>query len=180
MKALALLASLTLLATPFARGEDPATFSVGGLSFQRPTEWQWVPVTSAMRKAQLKVPGAEGKDAAEITFFHFGGGQGGDLQANAQRWLRQFESKEGASKVDWKEMGGRKVAVVSTEGTFQSGMPGGPTTPMPNYALLGAIVDHPDGNVFVKMTGPVETVKAAQRKFMDFVTAAATGGKKAQ
>lgn len=178
MKALSLFASLLLLVATIARGEDPTTFAVGGLSFQRPAEWQWVPVTSAMRKAQLKVPGAAGKEAAEITFFHFGSGQGGDLQANAQRWLRQFESKEGASKVDWKEMGGRKVAVVSTEGTFQSGMPGGPTTPMPNYALLGAIIDHPEGNVFVKMTGPLETVKAAERKFMEFVTAAATGGKK--
>ena len=179
MRSFSLLTSLILFFCAAARGEDPVTFPVGGLTFQRPAEWQWVPVSSPMRKAQLKVPGAEGKDAGEITFFHFGSAQGGDLQANAQRWLRQFESKEGASKVDWQEMGGRKVAVVSTEGTFQSGMPGGAVTPLPDYALLGAIVDHPDGNVFVKLTGPVETVKAARAKFMEFVTTAATGGKKA-
>jgi len=61
---------------------------------------------------------------------------------------------------------------VTTEGTFSSGMPGGPTTAMENYALLGAIVEHKEGNVFVKMTGPAALVKASRQKFLDFLATA--------
>jgi hypothetical protein len=171
MKSLSLAAALLLSAT-VVFAEDPATFPVGAFTFNRPADWQWVPVTSSMRKAQLKVPGTDPAQSAEVTFFHFGGGQGGDVQSNAMRWLRQFQSKEGAEKIDWKDIDGTRVALVSTEGTFQSGMPGGPTTPMPDHALLGAILPSSEGNVFVKMTGPTPIVKGASDKFIEFITAA--------
>ena len=50
-------------------------------------------------------------------------------------------------------------------GTFSSGMPGGPTTPMENYGLYGAILESPQGDVFIKMTGPAALVKAAAADF---------------
>ena len=53
-----------------------------------------------------------------------------------------------------------KITYVTTEGTFSSGMPGGPTTPMTGYALYGAILESPDVNVFIKMTGPEAVVKS--------------------
>lgn len=152
--------------------EDPIKFEVGGLAFQRPTEWSWVPVNSPMRKAQLKVPGEGGADPAEITFFHFGAGGGGDVKSNADRWLGQFKSPASASKVEPQEISGTKVTLVTTEGTFSSGMPGGPSTPLEGYGLLGAIIEGQGGNVFVKMTGPVATVKAAHKQFMNFITSA--------
>jgi len=177
MKRLALLAlSLSTAAQLFA--EAPAKFPVGSFEFQRPAAWEWVPVSSPMRKAQLKVSGAAGDAAAEITFFHFGPGGGGGTQANIQRWLGQFQSPEGASKVEPQEYSGTKVTVVSTEGTFSSGMPGGPTTQLSGYALLGAILEHADGEVFVKMTGPAAVVKASRETFLDFIKSAATAGKK--
>ena len=156
-----------------AAAEDPASFEVGPLKFQRPPEWKWVAVSSPMRKAQLSIPGAGPDKAAELTFFHFGQGQGGDVQANAQRWLRQFKSKEGAEKIEPLETGGSKVTLVSTEGTYASGMPGQPSKPMDDYALLGAIIEDDSGAVFAKLTGPSDTVKAARVKFIDFIKAAA-------
>lgn len=147
----------------------PESFEVGGLKFKRPTEWAWVPVQSSMRKAQLAVPGLGSAKAAEITFFHFGAGGGGDLDSNIQRWLRQFQGPAGAEKVESKNIGGRKTTLVTTEGTFAAGMPGQPATPMENYALLGAIVEDEAGNVFVKMTGPKETVQASRGKFLEFL-----------
>ena len=68
--------------------------------------------------------------------------------------------------------GGAKVTLVTTEGSFSSGMPGGPATVMENYALLGAIIEHPEGNVFVKMTGPAPLVKDSRKKFLDFLATA--------
>jgi hypothetical protein len=169
------LLALCLLATIVrtSAAEDPAAFDVGPLKFQRPPEWKWVPVSSPMRKAQLSIPGTDPAKPAELTFFHFGQGQGGDVQANAQRWLQQFKSKEGAQKIEPLETGGAKVTLVSTEGTFAGGMPGQPSKPMDDYALLGAIIESDSGAVFAKMTGPSATVKAARGKFIDFIKAAA-------
>lgn len=172
---------LALLAFTFAvsvQAQDAASFKVGAFTFERPADWENVPVKSPMRKAQLKVPGKDAAAAAELTFFHFGSGQGGDVQANAQRWLAQFKSDEGASKVDTKEIAGTKVTIVTTKGTFNSGMPGGPTTPMEGYKLLGAILESEEGAVFAKMTGPDATVTAAEPKFMEFITKAAGSAKK--
>jgi len=173
----ALLTAFVLTAsvsTPSVRAADgtPDSFEVGGLKFKRPTEWGWVPVQSSMRKAQLAVPGLGAAKAAEITFFHFGPSGGGDLESNIQRWLRQFQSPAGVEKVESKTLGGRKTTLVTTEGTFSAGMPGQAATPMENYALLGAIVEDPAGNIFVKMTGPRETVQAAKPKFLEFLEAA--------
>jgi hypothetical protein len=164
-----LFALLTLVA---ARAEDPATFEVGGLKFSRPADWKWVEVTSPMRKAQLKVPGASADQSADITFFHFGAGGGGDVTSNAQRWLAQFKSPEGVSKIEPQEIAGTKVTLVTTEGSFSSGMPGGPAAVMENAALLGAIIEAADGSVFVKMTGPAALVKASRAKFIEFITGA--------
>ena len=172
MRHLFATAAFALVASTAVLAEDPATFEVGGLKFQRPSDWQWVPVTSPMRKAQLKVPGKSAGDAAELTFFQFGGGPAGGVEANVRRWFGQFKSKEGAEKSETKEIAGTKVTFVTTEGTFSSGMPGGPTKPLDNYALLGAIVEAKDGPIFVKMTGPSATVKAADEKFRSFVAAA--------
>jgi len=170
MKRFAILI-LTLCSAVVLRAQDPATFEVGGLTFDRPTDWSWVPVTSPMRKAQLKIPGEKPTESAEITFFYFEGG-GGGVQANAQRWVNQFHGPEGAAKIEEQKIGGLKVTMVSTEGTFSSGMPGGPTTALENYALVGAIIEDKEGNVFVKMTGPAGLVKESQKKFVAFITAA--------
>ncbi len=150
----------------------PDSFPVGGLTFKRPADWTWVPVQSPMRKAQLAVPGMGAGKTADITFFHFGPSGGGDLDSNVQRWLKQFQSAPGAEKVESKTVGDRKTTLVSTSGTFSSGMPGQPAAAMENYALLGAIIEDPEGSVFVKMTGPKETVQAASPKFMEFLEAA--------
>jgi len=174
MKRLAILA-LCFLGIATLRADDPATFPVGGLTFTRPADWAWVPVSSPMRKAQLKAPGDKPGEFADITFFHFGPQGGGDIQSNAQRWVNQFHGNEGAAKIESKEMGGAKVTLVSTEGTFTSGMPGGPTTTLDNYALLGAIIENPEGNVFVKMTGPVDVIKGLKQKFLDFLATGLPG-----
>jgi hypothetical protein len=63
----------------------------------------------------------------------------------------------------------RKVPYVQAEGTYLSGMPGGPKTPQPNTMLLGAVLESESGNVFVKMTGPVGLTKASITAFKQMV-----------
>jgi len=167
--------TVCLLFTPAARTADaPAAFKVGEFTFTRPASWEWVPVSSTMRKAQLKVVDAATKGEAEVVFFHFGPGNAGGTQANVERWFRQFaEPKEKiGAKSEEVTVGKHKVTYVQAEGTYKSGMPGGPQTPMPNHALVGAIIEAGEGNVFVKMTAPKPLTKAATDAFKKMVESA--------
>jgi hypothetical protein len=75
------------------------------------------------------------------------------------RWFGQFQNAKTAQNEA--TLGGVRVVFVQAAGTFYSGMPGGPTTPLDNYALRGAILeDKEKGDVFVKMTGPSSLVCA--------------------
>lgn len=172
-----LCAIIALFSAVASRAEEHTTFEVGPFAFHRPASWDWIEVNFPMRKAQLKVPGKDGNEAAEIVFFFFGSGQGGDAKANTDRWLHQFQSKPGADKVDSRDLGGAKVTLVSTEGTYQGGMPGAPSNPKEGYALIGAIMEHSDGNVFVKMTGPTASVNSAREQFVGFINTAAAAKK---
>jgi hypothetical protein len=167
------LSSLIAIA---ARAEAPTSFDVGAFKFSRPEAWQWVEVPEGMkmmRKAVLNVPGKEGGKPAEIIFYHFGAGQGGDTQSNVTRWFGQFTDITTPQKSETKDLAGTKATFVSVAGTYQSGMPMGPKTPMAGYALLGAILeDSAVGPVFIKMTGPEAIVKDAAPAFHEFVAAA--------
>jgi hypothetical protein len=119
----------------------------------------------------LKVPGPDRKESADVVFFFFGEGSGGGARANVDRWLGQFEGPKDKlhSKVEEVTVGKRQVTYVEAEGTYLSGMPGGPKTPQPNAMLLGAILASPEGDVFVKLTGPAVVAKAAKDAFRRMV-----------
>ena len=144
---------------------------VGGLNFILPEGWKSVTPASPMRKAQLEI--AKGAEKAEVTFFQFDAGQGGSVTDNVSRWFSQFPASEEKRKTETTQAGSVKITFAATEGTFSSGMPGGPTTPMTGYALCGAILESNTGNVFIKMTGPEALVKSSTEAFKKMVTDAA-------
>src|SRR5436190_10030995 len=171
-----ILVALGVSAVSFP-AEAPKTFSVGEFNFARPGNWEWVHATSPMRKAELKVESKDKKEKAEVIFFHFGESNGGGTQANVDRWLGQFkEPREKLnSKVEAAKINGRTVTFVQAEGTYMSGMPGGPKTAQPNAMLLGAILESEKGNVFVRMTGPASVVKETQGEFKKMIESATKG-----
>lgn len=160
-----------------ARTEEITTFRAGAFSFAVPQGWQSVTPASPMRKAELRVPGPEGTGAAGealITVFHFGQGQGGSVKDNVDRWFGQFDGDleaKGAATAN-ETIGTIPVTFARARGTFQSGMPGGPTTPLESQALLGAILESPGGDVYVKMTGPAPTVDKAEPAFVEMIRTA--------
>jgi len=164
-----------IISTSGLRAEDHATFPVGEFTFTRPANWEWVDSTSKMRKAQLKVTDEASKASADVAFYHFGAGGAGTVQANVDRWLGQFaEPKDQINaKVEQTTVGKIKLTYVQAEGTYNSGMPGGPTTPMPGYALIGAILESEEGNVFVRMTGPKDFVKSKVEEFKKMIESGA-------
>jgi hypothetical protein len=144
---------------------------VGAFTFTVPDGWKTVTPSSAMRKAQLEI--AQGSEKAEVTFFQFGASEGGSVAENVARWFAQFPGSEAKRKTENAQVGSVKITFATTEGTFSSGMPGGPTTPMSGYALCGAILESPDGNVFIKMTGPEAVVRSSSEAFKKMVSEAA-------
>jgi hypothetical protein len=154
---------------PFAPTPAPA----GSLQ-QEPMHITWVdppafkrvPPSNPMRKASYVVPRATGDgEDGELTVFYFGPGQGGSIDANVDRWVKQFgEVKPSDVKRADREANGLRQHTVELEsGTFSGGMGGG--KPKENFGLVGGIVESPSGAYFFKMTGPSKTVKQAKADF---------------
>jgi hypothetical protein len=164
----ALFVLTSLIALQPAIGE---MVKVEAFTFAMPEGWKSVTPSSPMRKAQLEI--ARGPEKAEVTFFHFGADQGGSAADNVARWFAQFPGTEDKRITEHVQVGLVKITFAMTEGTFSSGMPGGPTTPMEGYALCGAILESATGNLFIKMTGPNAVVKASTDAFKKMVSDAA-------
>jgi hypothetical protein len=167
----ALVVSCLLLATALRAEEPSGPIKIEEFSFVVPEGWRQVTPSSPMRKAQLEI--ARGPAKAEVTFFQFGKEDGGTAADNVARWYAQFPGSDDKRITEHAQSGSVKITFAMTEGTFSSGMPGGPTTPMTDYALCGAIVEGATGNVFIKMTGPVAVVKTSTEAFKKMVSDAA-------
>jgi hypothetical protein len=139
---------------------------VAGVSWSVPK--RWVPGGERpMRIATYAIPAAEGDaEGAECAVFYFGEGAGGDVTANIDRWVGQFEPTSGPDR-GTKEVNGMQVTTVRIGGAYLN--PSGPMMQSmgkkPGYRLLGAIVAGPQGSVFFKMTGPEKTIASAEGEF---------------
>jgi hypothetical protein len=95
-------------------------------------------------------------------------GAGGSVEANIERWCGQFSQPDGGSTKDKSstktlKVAGRDVTLVDIVGTYKDS-PGGPfaggqAIDRPEYRMLAAIVEGPDGNYFLKFYGPAATVE---------------------
>ena len=151
--------------------------SVAGLKWTPPAGWRSSGTTS-MRAATYPVGPAQGdQDAAECVVYFFGLGQGGSIQANIDRWEGQFKTSGGQpapAKVTKLTIHGLPVTTIDVSGEY-SGMAGPaataatPPVRVPGYRLLGAIVESPGGNVFIKFTGSAKTMAANQPKFQQLL-----------
>jgi hypothetical protein len=146
-------------------GEPAESGTAAGIRWTVPESWT-MGQGSAMRVATYAVPAAKGADPGECAVFYFGRGQGGGVDANVQRWAGQFKEKP-APKRERRTVEGMEITRVDVEGTYLN--PGGGMMQSqgekPDYRLLGAIVEAPQGAVFFKLTGPAATVAAAEAGF---------------
>jgi hypothetical protein len=97
-------------------------------------------------------------------------GQGGSVQANVDRWFVCSTVLDTAT-IGFKA--GTEVGKTidydrqKPKAIFASGMPGGPTAAMKDFALRGAILESPSGDVYVKMTGPKAGSSATRRSALE-------------
>jgi hypothetical protein len=148
--------------------------SVAGLKWTAPSNWK-NQGQRPMRAATYTIPLAAGDTTeAECAVYFFGEGQGGSIQANLDRWKGQVVAASGKpadAQIQHKTIHGLAVTTIDSTGVY-TGM-GGPTaaekTASHGYRLIGAIVEGPGGNVFIKCTGPTKTIAANQAAFDQLV-----------
>ncbi|HEY2404743.1 MAG TPA: hypothetical protein VGI10_02015 [Polyangiaceae bacterium] len=148
------------------------------LSWKDPASFHRVEPKNPMRKASYEIPRAKGdSEDGELAVFYFGPGQGGGVDANVNRWIKQFGDVKPADvkRADRKANGLAEHTVEIVGGTFASGMPGGPSAAKSGYSLLGAIVETPSGPYFFKLTGPDKTVAEARKAFYGLLDSARVG-----
>lgn len=150
----------------------------GEISYSVPAEWKSEQPKSNMRKAQYRIPGAEGAEDAEMAVFVFPG-TGGSVQANIDRWISQMKQPDGSDskgKTDIKNLTVNNLPVTTmyVTGTYLKSssqmMMGGPKVEMPEYAMLAAIVETSKDPWFFKIVGPQKTVDKWKSEFDKFVS----------
>jgi len=159
-------------ANPHAMNGPSAT--VAGVSWSVPSEWETGP-ERPMRVATYWV--GQGSNQGDCAVFFFGPGQGGTVEDNISRWIGQFKETDGSDPKDKaaiikETVAGLPVTLIDLAGTYTASM-GGPMSGQkedrPNYRMLGAIIEAPQGPVFFKLTGPQDVVTAAQDQFSQLV-----------
>jgi hypothetical protein len=136
-----------------------------GVKWVVPARWTDRGATQ-MRLATYDAPAAAGSEGGECAVFYFGPSQGGDVEANFDRWIGQFENHGKISRAA-ETHGGMAVKRVEVDGTYLA--PSGPMMESSGskrgWMLKGAIVEGPNGNIFFKFTGPKATLEASAKEF---------------
>ena len=143
--------------------------SAAGITWTAPAGWTSQRARPMRAATYAIAPVAGDKSETECAVYFFGAGQGGSADANITRWKEQFTLANGApaaAKVAKRVVQGLPVTTIDVSGNY-SGL-GGPlaaSASVSDYRLLGAIVEAPGGNIFVKCTGPMKTIAGNQPKF---------------
>ena len=139
------------------------------LTFATPAPWKAAENASAMHKATLTIEAKGAETPMKAVFYYFGSGQGGDVDANIQRWVGQFQSTTDMKREDV-EIEGVKVTLVKATGTYMDGAMFGEKTAKENWALLGAIIPGKEAPVFIKLTGPKDAAVSIYDAFKALAT----------
>jgi hypothetical protein len=132
-----------------------------------------------MRKAQFRLPGAEGNGDATLVVYYFGAGGGGGVEANLERWAGQFEQPDGsdshaAMKSSKRTVKGVSVTDVALGGTYvaETSPGSGERLREEGWRMLASILEVPSGAHYVKLVGPAATVARWEASYKSFIDAA--------
>lgn len=124
-----------------------------------PKNWRQIPSTQFRQLNYL----AGENEAVEI----FLGKAGGDVVANATRWLGQFQKPAvtDLNSLTKMELLDTEAYLLEAKGDYTPGM-GQP--PMKDQAMFGALIADGDGVLSIKMVGPSDEVEAMRQDFLDY------------
>lgn len=155
--------------------QDPIVVNIAddSIQFSAPGKWQKIQPRSKMLEVEFAIPkvGDDPKNG-RLTMMR----AGGSVAANVDRWIGQFKNADGTAvkgiEPTTSNVAGQTVHIVDISGTFAESMGGpmGPKTDMPNYRMLGTIIETKDhGTYFVKFYGPKPTIDANADEFKNMI-----------
>jgi hypothetical protein len=157
------------------------SFPVGDLQFTIPAKWQIQPVESAARGGQWRVPALrpDGENG-QVVVFYFGTGVGGSAKENIEAWIGTMFNAEGhpaAAEQKLHQTAGFKISQVVVFGTYNQivSLPGVPPQTKPNYGLVGAVIENPQGNIYWRFTGPEALITATLPLFDKVIDSVKSG-----
>jgi hypothetical protein len=168
---------ITAQAAP-PRDDKDNTVTLAGLQAKAPVDWVKEKPTSNLRVGQFKLPGANGKDPAELSIYFFGEGQGGGVDANVKRWREMFEAADGKKsdelgKAESFKVGDVNVTYFDVQGTYLSKFPpfapNAKTVRKPDHRMLGIIFECKNGPFFIRVVGPTATVEQHKKGFDEWL-----------
>jgi hypothetical protein len=175
------LIAILLLPAFLACQKKPAqTVDLDAVTLAADPAWQSVTPSSSMRKAQFTLPRVAGDpEDAELAVFYFGAGQGGSVEANLQRWYGQFTQPDSSASAEKAKtlhevVDGMNLTIVDVSGTYVGSMMPGMQEEQnkPNFRMLAAVLETPQGPYFFKLVGPEKTVAYWANSFSEFVKSA--------
>ena len=135
-----------------------------GVTLPLPEGFKQMPPSNSMRLADVRVDDPTGASPTACVIAV--STATGTVSANLDRWAGQVLDSGGKPSVrvpsEPRDVSGIKVSSVEFTGTFV-GM--GDAAPKQNWTLHGAIVEAPEGLLFLKMMGPADAMKAASARF---------------
>lgn len=166
-------------AAPAAAEQAPAMVpgslehaSAPRLTFQVPAAWTSGHPSSSMRIAQWALPPASaGGEGAECIVFFFGPGGGGSVEANFERWKKQF-TLEGEPATKTEEVApGITAAFLEFTGRYTAEVPpgSGVRVDKPGWGLMSAVVQVQGGPLFIKCVGPKEALAQQRAGFLAWI-----------
>lgn len=157
---------ITLIAA-FAAVSLSLTAAPATLKFDAPAGWVSKTPSSSMRMAEYTLAKVAGDaEDATVTVFFFGATQGGNVQANIDRWISQMAQPDGRPSAERAQTAkgatasGLKMTTVDVSGTFVAEVAPGSAEHFnkPGFRQIAVYVDTPGGPYFVKALGPVKTL----------------------
>jgi len=156
----------------WAPSDDPAIARFGKLNYVAPKSATWLehPPSGMGRIANYTIPGRDGNDAAHIVVYYFGQGQGGSVEMNIARWQTQFQTDESGELpepiVNRFEANSFDITTVEISGQWKEM---GTVAFKPDQLFITAIVQLPEGNIFVRLVGQTDTVNANKEDFLAMI-----------
>ena len=145
---------------------EPRVKQFEGISLTVPAGWTEKAPASEFIQAEFQLPGSGGP--ARLTMSSTGGG----IEANLERWRGQFTvgPNDPPPEQTTIPVDGAEAVVLELTGEFHDQFGGAGTRS--DWGLLGAAIPTGPAHLFLKLTGPRETVAAHREAFRQMVAAA--------
>ncbi|HEY4303701.1 MAG TPA: hypothetical protein VGM82_04505 [Gemmatimonadaceae bacterium] len=137
-----------------------------------PAKWMTRAPASTMRLAEYVVP-IDAQGSAEVVVYFFGKGQGGNVDANLERWKAQFSTPDGSSvpeTITRDSTASFPITFAEYRGNYRRGIGTGSTDSVrTGQTLIAGIAETPRGVLFIQLFGNSARVAEEKSAFTAFV-----------